>query len=193
MFLYVWYYIIMRECYDANESRNTLPEKITESTRMKIRNKVVLTLLKDSSHGLFKNLILREKYIREKILTIIIKKYLNGSSDEEIDSIIEDISHTSERLDGSSDGLYEALDIILDDGNRECSNWNSDPQQIWTLKQLFPDKTELEEEKEMELFIKIQEVLFPDKNRITPKEQVEVYNKMKKFLDEISDLIKKLV
>lgn len=45
----------------------------------------------------------------------------------------------------------------------------------------------------MELFIKIQEVLFPDKNRITPKEQVEVYNKMKKFLDEISDLIKKLV
>ena len=183
----------MRESYNTNEWYNTLPEKITESTRMKIRNKVVLTLLKDSSHGLFKQLILGEKHIREKILTIIIKKYLNGSSDEEMDSIIKDINHTSERCDGSSDGLYEALDIILDDGNRECSNWNPDLQQIWTLNQLFPDATELEEEKEMELFIKIQWVIFPNKSNITSKEQVEVYNKMKKFLDEISNLIKKLV
>ena len=183
----------MNERYDASESYNTLPENITESMCIKIRNRVVLTLLKDSSYGLFKNLILGEKYIREKILTIIIKKCLNGSSDEEMDSIIKDINHTSERWDGSSDGLYEALDIILEDGNRECSNWNFNFQQIWTLKQLFPDETELAEEKEIELFIKIQGVLFPEKNRITSKEQVEVYNKMKKFLDEISGLIKKIV
>ena len=180
----------MKEHYDINENYNMPTENVTKSIRMKIRNKVVLTLLKDSSRDLFKKLVLEEESMSKKILKIIIQKHINAASDGEIDAIIKDISHTSERWDGSSDGLHEALDIILDDGYRECSNWNFDLQEIWTLNQLFPNEIELTPEDEMALFSRIQEVLFPNKNKITWKEQLDVYNRMKKFLEEISDLIK---
>lgn len=120
----------MREYHNANEGHNRPAENITESTRMKIRTKVVLTLLNDLSHEAFKNLVLGEESTRKKLLNIIILKLLNNSSDVELSTFIEDINHTRERSDGSSDGLHEALDIILENGYRECSNWNTDLQQI---------------------------------------------------------------
>lgn len=44
---------------------------------------------------------------------------------------------TQERLDGSSDGLFEALDIDLWDGNKGCSNWENFDQK-WTLEEILP-------------------------------------------------------
>ena len=46
-------------------------------------------------------------------------------------------SVTKERLDGSSDGLFEALDIDLWDGNKGCSNWENFDQK-WTLEEILP-------------------------------------------------------
>lgn len=183
----------MREYYNANEGNNRPTENITESTRMKIRTKVVLILLNDLSHESFKKLVLGEESMRKKLLNIIILKFLNNSSDAEMNTFIEDINHTRERSDGSSDGLHEALDIVLENGYRECSNWNTDLQQIWTLNQLFPDELELKAEDEMELFIRIQEAMFPDEDRVVWRKQLEVYNMMKKLLDEVEGLIRKLI
>lgn len=89
--------VIMKEHYDINENYNMPTENVTKSIRMKIRNKVVLTLLKDSSRDLFKKLVLEEESMSKKILKIIIQKHINAASDGEIDAIIKDISHTSER------------------------------------------------------------------------------------------------
>ena len=44
---------------------------------------------------------------------------------------------TQERPDGSSDGLFEALDIDLWDGNKGCSNWENFDQK-WTLEEILP-------------------------------------------------------
>lgn len=122
--------MVMREYCYANEGNNSPTENISESTRMKIRTKVVLILLKDLSHESFKILVSGDELMRKKLFNIIILKLLNNSSDEEINTFIEDINHTRERSDGSSDGLHEALDIVLENGDRECSNWNTDLQQI---------------------------------------------------------------
>lgn len=185
--------MVMREYYYANEGNNSPTENISESTRMKIRTKVVLILLKNLSHESFKNLLLGDELMRKKLFNIIILKLLNNSSDEGINTFIEDINHTWERSDGSSDGKHEALDIILENGYRECSNWNTDLQQIWTLNQLFPDELDLKVEDEMELFTRIQEAMFPGESRVVWKKQLEVYNRMKRFLDEILGLIRKLI
>ena len=61
----------MKEHYDINENYNMPTENVTKSIRMKIRNKVVLTLLKDSSRDLFKKLVLEEESMSKKILKII--------------------------------------------------------------------------------------------------------------------------
>ena len=63
---------------------------------------------------------------------------------------------TQERLDGSSDGLFEALDIDLWDGNKGCSNWENFDQK-WTLEQILPPLRELTAEKLVEEFYKNQE------------------------------------
>ena len=191
--LHIWDYMVMREYHKANEGNNRPTENITESTRMKIRTKVVLTLLNDLSHEAFKKLVFGEESMRKKLLNIIILKLLNNSSDVELSAFIEDINHTRERSDGSSDGLHEALDIVLENGYRECSNWNTDLQQIWTLNQLFPDDLELKAEDEMELFTRIQKSMFSDESRVSWRDQLEVYNRMKRLLDEIDGLIRKLI
>lgn len=62
---------------------------------------------------------------------------------QECSSIIEQDTYewspivTQERLDGSSDGLFEALDIDLWDGNKGCSNWENFDQK-WTLEEILP-------------------------------------------------------
>ena len=94
------------------------------------------------------------------------------------DGIVEDIKHVQERPDGSSDGLPEALDIDLGDGNRECSNWNSDLTQKWNLEGLFWEVTEPTADDLLEIFNKTKEELFPGKSKLTPKEESEVYNRM---------------
>ena len=63
---------------------------------------------------------------------------------------------TQERLDGSSDGLFEALDIDLWDGNKGCSNWENFDQK-WTLEEILPPLRELTAEKLVEEFYKNQE------------------------------------
>ena len=45
---------------------------------------------------------------------------------------------TQERLDGSSDGLFEALDMGLWDGTKACSNWENGLHQKWTLEEILP-------------------------------------------------------
>lgn len=192
-FLYVLCVIMIERSYD--EWLDTQPEKIPESFREKIYTKVVLTLLKCSSNELFEKLISeneKDKSISEKILKIIILKHLNNSSDEEINAMIEDINHTCERNDGSSDGLEEALDII-NNGFRECSNWNTDLHQIWKLEQLFPVWTTLTPDDEVKIFQIIWTVTYPEKTNLTWIEQNKVYKIMKKFLGKIKDLIKDLV
>ena len=64
---------------------------------------------------------------------------------------------TQERPDGSSDGLFEALDIDLWDGTKACSNWENGLHQKWTLKEIFPPLRELTAEKLVEEFYKNQE------------------------------------
>ena len=51
---------------------------------------------------------------------------------------------TQERPDGSSHGLYEALDIDLWNGNKGCSNWENFDQK-WTLEEILPPLDELNE------------------------------------------------
>ena len=93
----------------------------------------------------------------------------------------EDIIHTQERPDGSSDGLPEALDIDLGNGYRECSNWNPDITQKWDLEDLFHETTEPTADEIVELFNKTKEELFPGKEELTAKEQSEVYDMMNKI------------
>ena len=64
---------------------------------------------------------------------------------------------TQERPDGSSDGLFEALDIDLWDGTKACSNWENGLHQKWTLEQILPPLRELTAEKLVEEFYKNQE------------------------------------
>lgn len=64
---------------------------------------------------------------------------------------------TQERLDGSSDGLFEALDIDLWDGTKACSNWENGLHQKWTLEEILPPLRELTAEKLVEEFYKNQE------------------------------------
>jgi len=96
----------------------------------------------------------------------------------------EDIEHVQERTDGSSDGLPEAMDIDLGNGYRECSNWNSDITQKWTLEQLFHEMTEPTADELLKIFNKTKEELFPGKSELTSKEESEVYNKMNKYLEK---------
>ena len=172
---------------------DTKTEITPESFCMIIRTQVVLTLLKDdSSRELLKKMVSGDESIRKDVIKIIIMKHFNNSSDGEIDAMIEDINHTRERSDGSSDGLKESLDII-NNNFRECSNWNLNLHQIWTLSQLFPVGTALSPDDEIKLFNTIWEAKFPGKTNLTWKEQIEVYKSMKEFLEEIKDLIKKLI
>lgn len=60
---------------------------------------------------------------------------------------------TQERLDGSSDGLYEALDIDLWNGYRACSNWEHFDQ-IGSLEEVLPPIKELTAEQLVEVFFK---------------------------------------
>ena len=90
----------------------------------------------------------------------------------------EDIKHVQERADGSSDGLPEAMDIDLGNGYRECSNWNPDITQKWTLEELFHEAPEPTAEEIVELFNKTKEELFPGRSELTPEEASEVYNKI---------------
>lgn len=90
----------------------------------------------------------------------------------------EDIKHVQERPDGSSDGLPEALDIPLDDGYRECSNWNPDINQKWDLEDLFRETTEPTAEQLVEVFNKTKEEMFPGRENLTLREQAEVYKRM---------------
>lgn len=101
---------------------------------------------------------------------------------EEYDNIKwpEDITHVQERPDGSSDGLPEAMDIDLEDGYRECSNWNPDITQKWDLEDLFRKTTEPTAEQLVEVFNKAKEELFPGKSELTPKEEAEVYKMISK-------------
>lgn len=63
---------------------------------------------------------------------------------------------TQERPDGSSHGLYEALDIDLWDGNKACSNWEKFDKK-WTLEQILPPLCELTAEELVAEFYKKQE------------------------------------
>ena len=82
---------------------------------------------------------------------------------QECSSIIEQDTYewspivTQERLDGSSDGLFEALDIDLWDGTKACSNWENGLHQKWTLEQILPPLRELTAEKLVKEFYKNQQ------------------------------------
>jgi len=65
-------------------------------------------------------------------------------------------SVTKERLDGSSDGLFEALDIDLWNGNKGCSNWENFDQK-WTLEEILPPLDEPTAEELVAEFYKNQE------------------------------------
>ena len=94
-----------------------------------------------------------------------------SSSSEEYSCIIEKPTYewrpkvTQERLDGSSDGLFEALDMSSEApdpdeewiGYNACSNWENGLHQKWTLKEIFPPLRELTAEKLVEEFYKNQE------------------------------------
>lgn len=60
---------------------------------------------------------------------------------------------TQERADGSSDGLYEALDIDLWNGYKACSN-RERFDQIWSLEEILPDLKELTAEELVAEFLK---------------------------------------
>lgn len=60
---------------------------------------------------------------------------------------------TQERPDGSSDGLYEALDIDLWDWNKACSNWECFDQ-IWSLEDILPQLQEQTAEQLVAEFMK---------------------------------------
>ena len=96
------------------------------------------------------------------------------------DEWVEDIKHVQERADGSSDGLYEAMDIDLWNGYRECSNWNPDLTKTWDLENLFSETTEPTAEQLVEIFNKTKEELYPGKSRLTSKEEAEVYKRISK-------------
>ena len=63
---------------------------------------------------------------------------------------------TQERLDGSSHGLYEALDIDLWGGKKACSNWEKFDKK-WTLEEILPPLDELTAEELVAEFYKNQE------------------------------------
>lgn len=65
---------------------------------------------------------------------------------------------TQERPDGSSDGLYEALDIDLWNGYKACSNWEHFDQ-IGSLEDLFPEIKEQTAEELIAEFLKDNEHL----------------------------------
>lgn len=81
---------------------------------------------------------------------------------QECSSIIEQDTYewspivTQERLDGSSDGLFEALDIDLWDGTKACSNWENFDQK-WTLEEILPPLDEPTAEELVAKFYKNQE------------------------------------
>lgn len=59
---------------------------------------------------------------------------------------------TQERPDGSSDGLYEALDMpTTEEGYKGCSN-RERFDQIWSLEDLFPNLEEPTAEELIEAF-----------------------------------------
>ena len=96
------------------------------------------------------------------------------------DGWAEDIKHVQERADGSSDGLYEAMDIDLGDGYKECSNWNPDITQKWTLEDLFGGVTEPTAEELVEALNGVKEKMFPKKTELTAREWEEVYKMLNK-------------
>ena len=63
---------------------------------------------------------------------------------------------TQERPDGSSDGLFEALDIDLWGGKKACSNWEKFDKK-WTLEEIFPPLRELTAEELVKEFYKNQQ------------------------------------
>ena len=63
---------------------------------------------------------------------------------------------TQERPDGSSHGLYEALDIDLWDGTKACSNWEKFDKK-WTLEEIFSPLRELTAEELVKEFYKNQQ------------------------------------
>ena len=63
---------------------------------------------------------------------------------------------TQERPDGSSDGLFEALDIDLWGGKKACSNWEKFDKK-WTLEEILPPLDELTAEELVAEFYKNQE------------------------------------
>lgn len=63
---------------------------------------------------------------------------------------------TQERPDGSSDGLFEALDIDLWGGKKACSNWEKFDKK-WTLEQILPPLDEPTAEELVAEFYKKQE------------------------------------
>lgn len=93
---------------------------------------------------------------------------------------VEDIMHVQERADGSSDGLYEAMDIDLGNGYKECSNRNPDITQKWNLDDLFWAANEPTAEQLVEAFNLTKEELFPWKTELTLKESDEIYKRMYK-------------
>ncbi|MFC2494659.1 MAG: hypothetical protein ACFNWZ_00440 [Candidatus Absconditicoccaceae bacterium] len=63
---------------------------------------------------------------------------------------------TQERPDGSSDGLFEALDIDLGGGKKACSNWEKFDKK-GTLEQILPPLDEPTAEELVAEFYKKQE------------------------------------
>ena len=96
------------------------------------------------------------------------------------DEWTEDIKHVQERADGSSDGLPEAMDIDLGNGYKECSNWNPDITQKWTLEDLFGGVTEPTAEELVEALNGVKEKMFPKKTELTAREWEEVYKMLNK-------------
>ncbi len=96
------------------------------------------------------------------------------------DEWAEYIKHVQERADGSSDGLYEAMDIDLGNGCRECSNWNFDLTKKWTLEDLFGGVTEPTAEELVEALNGVKEKMFPKKTELTAREWEEVYKMLNK-------------
>lgn len=97
---------------------------------------------------------------------------------------VEDIIHVEEREDGSSDGLFEAQDIILPDGSRACSNWEGGLHKKWPVEQLFQETTEPTADELLEIFNKTKEELYPGKTELTRKEEAEVFKRMNNKSEE---------
>lgn len=70
---------------------------------------------------------------------------------------------TQERLDGSSDGLFEALDMPSSAPDEEwlgynaCSNWENGLHQKWTIEEIFPPLDEPTAEELVKEFYKNQQ------------------------------------